>query len=162
MAEVSFDYLDCRDGGLVRTLTTSRPGQICLAGDIVGMPKGIQRVTDGTKPSAWSRAGGISALLLFVASLALTAFTYRWVTGEWSNVWLLLLPICALLIPLLITVVVSEVWPSGRPTLPAEIRPPFMGLRLHGHPPSTPRDEALRLERAAFMEAARGEAEDSR
>jgi hypothetical protein len=135
-AEVSFDYLDHEDGALVRILTTERPESLAVVGDIVGMPKGIRRVGDDHRGNVWGRLGGAVSVLLFVASLSLTPFVYRRVTGGWENVWILALPILALILPLVIIIVIgSTVWPSGEPSLPAKISPHrgrFIGL---GNPP---------------------------
>jgi len=122
---VTFDFLDYRDGCLVRLLTTARPKGVKLVGDIIGMPEGVKTTADLVGLNRiWGRVGTGLAVLLEVAALALTVFVYRWVIGDWVSVWLVVLPVIALLLPLIITIVVSEtIWPKSEPTFPRELLP---------------------------------------
>ena len=47
----------------------------------------------------------------------LTPFTFRWVTGSWENVWLLVLPPLAFFLPILIVVLVLPKWAVARLTM---------------------------------------------
>jgi hypothetical protein len=84
----------------VRVLTAGRPKTVKVVGDVVGMPEGIIRTapeSDDDTPwwvilSVWSIAQA--------ACLAAAAWVFWSVTGSWSHVWLLVLPIAALVIPL--------------------------------------------------------------
>lgn len=131
-ARVTFDFLDYLDGALVRVMTSDRPSRLELVGDIIGMPGGIRQPSDLQGGRKWlNRAGTALALLVELSALALTPFVYRWVTGSWEDVWLLALPLIAIVLPLVLTAVVAAtIWPKDRITFPKELHPrgfPFFG-----------------------------------
>jgi hypothetical protein len=160
---VEFDFLDYRDGGLIRLLTTSSPERVALVGDIIGMPEGIKTADElRGRRSLWGPTGTVLAILFEVGSLVLTVFVYRWVLGEWNSVWLVALPVVALLAPAVVSLLISEkLWPKPGPRFPPELLPrgyrhlpvamqaalidqDFGGFVLTTPPsePSTRRDEA--------------------
>jgi len=123
-ATVDFDFLDYRDGALVRVVTTSRPNDIVLRGDVIGMPGGVRQASDFGRRTFWTWAGAILSAAVFVAALASTPFVFRWVTGDWANVWLLTLPIVALIVPVvLILIVEATIWPKRGLEFPRELVP---------------------------------------
>ena len=128
-ATVDFDFLDYLDGAVVRVLTTSAPERIELVGDIVGMPQGIARADEVRRRSFLGWVGGALSVISIVGVLALTALIFHWVTGSWSNVWLLALPLVALLLLLVSIIVVSEtVWPKSGLQFPKELAKRFRGM----------------------------------
>ena len=46
IAKLSFDFLDCRDGAVIRILTNSPSAKLILQGTIIGMPAGIIQVNE--------------------------------------------------------------------------------------------------------------------
>jgi hypothetical protein len=119
-AEVRFDFLDYRDGALIKILTVGNEGEISLSGDIIGMPEGIKYVGEtsvdesrGTEVSGWA----FGAILIIW--LALSAFIHFWVTGSWDHVWLIIVPLTILII--LIGIISTVAWPSGRPSFPKSL-----------------------------------------
>jgi hypothetical protein len=122
---VEFDFLDYRDGALIRLLTTSSPDRVALVGDIIGMPDGIKTVDElRGRRSLWGPTGTVLAILFEIGSLVLTAFVYRWVLGEWNSVWLMALPLVALLAPAAVSLFISEkLWPKPGPRFPSELLP---------------------------------------
>jgi hypothetical protein len=45
-SQLSFDFLDYRDGALIKVLTDSSSSQVMLKGTIIGMPQGIARTSE--------------------------------------------------------------------------------------------------------------------
>src|SRR4030042_3979062 len=42
-ANISFDFLDYKDGALIKVLTVSGNNELKLSGDVIGMPEGIKK-----------------------------------------------------------------------------------------------------------------------
>jgi hypothetical protein len=126
-ARINFDFLDFRDGGLIRVLSTSREAKLRLAGDIIGMPEGISRSDEPMAKGPWGRIGFGLWLTAELATFGASAFLYRTVQGSWDNIWLLVLPFLAFLLPCFGALVASEtIWPTrvrSRP-YPEELLPP--------------------------------------
>lgn len=60
--------------------------------------------------------------MLFLVSLSVTPLLYKWVTGSWEHVWVLALPVLALILPLLIVGLVgATLWPSPKQLFPEKI-----------------------------------------
>lgn len=122
---IDFDFLDFRDGGLVRVLTTSPPDEIRLAGDIVGMPNGVVNANNVRRNSLLSKIGTGLVLALFAAALVMMPIVVWLVTGSWSDTWILAIPFVAILFATSIAILVNlTVWPKG-PQLPHELLPRF-------------------------------------
>src|SRR4030042_2956046 len=68
-AEVYFDFLDNKDGALIKVLTVGNKGKISLSGDIIGMPEGIKNAggTSGSSLDGVSISGWASAIVLIIA-----------------------------------------------------------------------------------------------
>ncbi len=97
-AEVHFDFLDNKDGALIKVLTVGNKGKISLSGDIIGMPEGIKNVEDdsgssleGTSISGWT------AIAMIIA-FSLMALIFYWVIGSWTKVWLIVVPFIVLIL----------------------------------------------------------------
>jgi hypothetical protein len=149
-ATIDFDFLDYHDGAIVRILTTSRPERIELVGDIVGMPAGIVRADEFRKRPFLNWAGGILSAVAVLGVLGLTAVIFRWVTGSWSNAWLLALPLVGLVLLLVLIIVISEtIWPKSGLQFPKEL-----AMRFRGYDPMVldPRDRVVMLEHVYFDE----------
>lgn len=126
-AEVSFDFLDFRDGGLIRVLSTARAKKLQLAGDIIGMPDGMSRTDQPGARGPWGKIGFGLWLVAQVIALIAVAYVYREVEGNWDNAWVLALPFIGLLLPLLGALFISEtVWPTRTRSgaYPKELLPP--------------------------------------
>lgn len=112
-AEITFDFLDYRDGAVVTILSTNPDIRARLLGDIIGMPGGI---IDCDVPSArgfWSKLGVALVVAGEIAAFAGVAYVTKLVAGSWTDVWILALPIVAFFVPLFIALTVSEtIWPS--------------------------------------------------
>lgn len=122
-ADVHFDFLDYRDGALIKILSVGNKGKISLKGDIIGMPEGIKNIDEiGSKTKNSVQVSGWLTLGFVVAGLILSGFAFYWVTGAWKNVWLILLPIGVIII-LIASVIIFEswAWPRGRPSFPSSL-----------------------------------------
>jgi hypothetical protein len=130
-AEIAFDFLDYRDGAVVKILTVGRKGSTALHGDIIGMPEGIRRV-DQLRPKALLAKMGCALAASFeLASVASVPFIFHWVTGAWTHVWLLILPFVALFAPaIIIAIIASTVWPEGNLSFPDNLELPGWARRL--------------------------------
>lgn len=132
---MTFDFLDFQDGGLVRLLTTGRPERLVLAGDIIGMPAGIRHTAETGAPRIVRVIGWAAAIAFEVSAIALMALAFRWAVGEWTSVWILLLPPIALLAPLIISPLVADaVSPRLEPRFPRELLPCGLRFRSFPHP----------------------------
>src|ERR1019366_10275062 len=119
MSDVTFDYLDYHDGGMVRVLSTAPPRSVLLLGDIIGMPDGIQRSDKPPARGVWGKLGVTLWLIAELASVALAFLAFRWVIGSWENAWLIVLPVPALVLPGILAIIISEtIWPSTRREFP--------------------------------------------
>jgi hypothetical protein len=91
--EVLWDFLDHKDGARIRVLSDGRPKNLEMVGDIVGMPQGIQNIKVA-RASRGQRAIMTLTLVFVLSSLCMwNAYLYKWVTGVWSHIWLLLTPL---------------------------------------------------------------------
>lgn len=136
-AEITFDFLDFRDGGLIRVLSTTRAKNLQLSGDIIGMPEGMSRSDKPRAKGPWGKIGFGLWLLAQTICLGITAYVYREVRGSWDDIWLLGLPFVALIAPVIGALIVSEtIWPTRARTgsYPQELLPPGWireaGLRI--------------------------------
>jgi hypothetical protein len=112
VALVTFDFLDHRDGAVIRVLSTGQNGRVRLVGDIIGMPGGL-----GPRDNKRSRdIGGIAALVAFLvlmlASVAGAAWVVRSVAGSWWDAWVLLLLLPAFLLPIFVLAGIAAILPS--------------------------------------------------
>ena len=146
-ADLTFDYLDYKDGGLIKILTVGGEGVIALSGDVIGMPDGIKNVDEAGSESWLSKIGTWLAGFFVLSSLVVSIFSYYWTTGSWHNAWLLALPFIALIVPIIIILFVSAtIWPSGRPSFPAALRLPEWFHYLQFPLPRNKLDVELRTE----------------
>jgi hypothetical protein len=82
-ADLTFDFLDFRDGGVVKIVTEGGKGKITISGDIIGIPEGI-RHCDEIRPLGLSnKIEGALVTLSVDSGLLLVPFAYRWITGSW-------------------------------------------------------------------------------
>jgi hypothetical protein len=91
-AEVRFDFLDNKDGALIKVLTVGNKGKISLSGDIIGMPEGIKNVGDASSSSEDASITGWSAAVLMIIACSLMVLIFYWVIGSWTKVWLVVVP----------------------------------------------------------------------
>ncbi|MEO1074991.1 MAG: hypothetical protein AAFX41_03375 [Bacteroidota bacterium] len=131
-SSLTFDFLDHKDGGTIKVISAGGKGSAQIVGDVIGMPDGIKRVRD-IKPRNW--LGGLGIFLsvtLWLSAFAACAFAYKVLLGSWAAAWLMILPIVALILPLVLVLIVSEkFWPSNKPALPETLSIPkwFYSLR---------------------------------
>lgn len=126
-AKIRFDFLDFKDGGLIRVLATSRRIKIRLVGDIIGMPEGVRRTDQPTAKGPWGKIGFGLWVTSEIIALAGAVYIYRLAQGGLENVWVLGLPFLALLIPAAVAMVLAvTVWPlrAGARSYPKELLPP--------------------------------------
>jgi hypothetical protein len=149
-ADVLFDFLDHNDGAVLKVLTENRPKWVKLCGDIIGMPDGIRRSDKVRSLGVVNTIGAILSILFYIAAFVLTPFTYRWITGSWTHVWVLILPFIALMVPpIIIFFVGGMIWPSKELRLPKGlILPPWFDRLMHRTPyPSFSFEEMDRMSR---------------
>jgi hypothetical protein len=106
-APIELEFLDHRDGGLIQILTDAGGCEVSLHGTVVGMPQGITRAK--AAPASRSVEGLECGIFVTTQILALVCvpFLYRWMTGSWQNVLLLLLPVAAMVVPLALFILVE-------------------------------------------------------
>jgi len=123
--EIDFEFLDHLDGGLIQILSDTKNLKTTFRGTIVGMSEGIQETTissDGVEVPNWGCAIGI---LLEIGALSSVIYAYQSITGSWNNVWLLALPIAALVVPLvLFFLVVTLILSRDKFKFPKQLLPP--------------------------------------
>lgn len=137
-ADVTFDFLDFEDGGIVRVLTAGwRPdAKIRLVGDIIGMRAGIARTDERPRRGKlWGKIGLAAFAISEVVAFAAVVVVFHQVDGSWADTWLIVLPFAALVIPIFAAIVISDtIWPgaSSRRQYPKELALPRW---LAGFPP---------------------------
>jgi len=107
-AKIDFDFLDYKDGALVRVLTAGKPKKAEVFGDIIGMPGGIVCTSPDQKAGLPGWLGFSLWLTAQVSLFAVAAFVFHSVTNSWSDLWLLVLPVLAVVIPIIGALIVSE------------------------------------------------------
>jgi len=133
-ANITFDYLDNKDGAVIKILTVGGEGTPVIYGDIIGIPSGIKKVDDvsSRNTSLLSGIRTILILLLFLSAFVLSVFAFYWVTGAWTNVWLLMLPFLAFVIPSIIIAIPMILWEDMHKKFPIPLALPkwFQSLSL--------------------------------
>jgi len=122
-AEVYFDFLDNKDGALIKVLTVGNKGKISLSGDIIGMPEGIKNAgdTSGSSPEGVSISGWAS-IVVFIIALSLMALIFYWVIGSWTKVWLIVIPFVVLTLVIAVPILISSWFVSRRrPSFPKSL-----------------------------------------
>ena len=97
-ALVSFDFLDFKDSAIVRILTDAPRVRVSLKGTIIGMPQGIVYRPDLEKRPILNPLGCALAVVLQLTAIVGALWIFRAATGGWSLLWVLLLPVLALLL----------------------------------------------------------------
>jgi hypothetical protein len=121
-AELHFDFLDFKDGALVKIITVGNEGKISLSGDIIGMPDGIRNIEGASVNKSINRLGGWLAALGIIASLILSAFIYYWKEDTWDNIWLIFVPVAAIIgMTLFEVIIAATLWPSGKTSFPSSL-----------------------------------------
>lgn len=130
-ADLTFDFLDFQDGGVVKILTEGGRAKINMSGDIIGMPEGIRRCDEIRPIGLLNKVGGVLSFLFLTSALVLVPFAYRWITGSWQHAWVLAFPFVALIVPaIIIAIIASTIWPNEEVPLPKSLRFPQWFTRL--------------------------------
>jgi hypothetical protein len=136
-SRVSFDFIDEGDGGIVRIVTAEEPGLVALEGHVIGMPEGVKRAEDLRKHGALTVIGCTLGAVIQLGAIIITLFVYKWVMGGWQDVWIMALPLVALILPgVIFAVIASTVWPQSGVPFPKELTPPrwfHSRLSMYGH-----------------------------
>ena len=122
-AEVYFDFLDNKDGALIKVLTVGNKGKISLSGDIIGMPEGIKNVdgASGSSLDGVSISGWASAIVLIIA-FSLMALIFYWIIGSWTKIWLIVVPFAVLILVIAGSILISSWFVSRRrPSFPKSL-----------------------------------------
>lgn len=144
-AELYFDFLDYKDGALVKILTAGDEGQISLSGDIIGMPEGIKNVEETSDNRSEGSISGWSAIAVFIAALALTASIHYSVTGSWKNVWLVFIFLPILILVSLIAFAISKAWPGRKLSFPESLDLPSWCRRFVLYPRALMREQLMQM-----------------
>lgn len=145
-AEVYFDFLDYRDGALIKILTVGNKGEISLSGDIIGMPEGIKNVDETSgKQSKGTEISGWAFAAVLIVWLALSAFIHYWVTGSWNHVWLIIVPLVVLILVCVVIAIAAWAWPRGRPSFPKSLDLPNWCRSFPLYPRGMMRAELLEM-----------------
>jgi len=125
VGRLDFDFLDHMDGGLVQVVSESPGTSVALKGTIIGMPSGVVRAKEPRSKVFFPDLGCVIPLIAVLLSMVCIPFIYRNVTGSWHNVWLLLLPVAAIVLPLILSlpVLYFSVFRS-EPRFPSPLEPP--------------------------------------
>ena len=114
---ISFDFLDHKDGALIRILTEEPTSRIRLRGTVIGIPEEFVRI-QGAEGSPTVSGWGCGALLLAdLLAVALAAYASAAAFGEdfsWGSVWLVLIPLTTALAFGVLVLLTALVWPSRK------------------------------------------------
>jgi hypothetical protein len=122
-AEVYFDFLDNKDGALIKVLTVGNKGKISLSGDIIGMPEGIKNIEDasGSSLEGTSISGWAAAIAMIIA-FSLMVLIFYWVIGSWTKVWLIVVPFIVLILVIAGSVIIHSLFVTRRrPSFPKSL-----------------------------------------
>jgi hypothetical protein len=113
-------------------------GTVRLVGDIIGVPEGIKSAKALRSVSLLDGVGCLLSALLELSALGIAVIVFHRVTGSWTKLWLLALPLVALIIPLVIIAVVgSTLWPEAKPLFPKALTVPkwfhLLQMRQYHH-----------------------------
>jgi len=146
-AYVDFDFLDYRDGALIKILSVGNKGDISLEGDIIGMPEGIRDI-EAIRPTS-KTAGSISglwALVIVIAGFLLSGYIFYLVIGSLRDVWLIFMPFGVLAIVVIISLIIdARPWLRGRASFPKSLDLPKW-CRPLDYPASVMRTRLLAME----------------
>jgi hypothetical protein len=99
-AELTFDFLDDGDGAMLRVLTTHPTADFRLRGTIIGQPQGILSPGDERHQGRWRFVFAIGLTILFyLAAIIGTVGLFLALVDDAALLWLLWLPIAALILP---------------------------------------------------------------
>jgi hypothetical protein len=156
---VTFDFLDYHDGGIIRVLSSARPRDVTLSGDIIGMRGGIvppnQPRSRPRKVMGWIGVGLFIGA--WVATVVASVLAFRWVTGAWTNAWLLVLPPLAfVLVPLLVAGIIT-LFEGRTKGFPPELAYPKWIQRVRPGPWAYEFDEGTETESGEVLDPGKGE-----
>lgn len=139
VSNINFEFLDYLDGGLVQVVTEGEHSQVSLCGTIIGMPKGITKASRGRTSLGFPDPGCVIPLAIQVIALIAVPFIYRQLNGSWDGVWLMFLPVGALILPIAFTmlIVIPILFRDGI-SFPKRLTPPSWydsRLYLYNDPP---------------------------
>ena len=121
-ADITFDFLDFQDGGVIKVLTEGGRAKIRLVGDIIGMPEGIRHCNEVQSIGPFNIIGFAFGCLFQIAALVLAILAYNWITGSWTHVWVLALPFVAIILPgIIFAIIASTIWPDQKIRLPSSL-----------------------------------------
>jgi hypothetical protein len=137
-SRINFDFLDYQDGGLIQIISESPKTKAFLNGTIVGMPEGLARAKPPKDGVTFPEIGCVIPLILEFLCIVAVPFVYRHIVGSWNNVWVLILPIAAILLPLVVTLpVVFYFTGRQRFRFPSQLQPPrhyYSRVSVYMHP----------------------------
>jgi hypothetical protein len=115
---ITFDFLDAKDGALLRVLTSDRLVRFDVQGTVIGMPGGL-RSGAGSSNSALSCGLMLLLLLLWTfAAIATVALIRRFIDWDPDLVWVPVAALAAFMAPFLLIVILgsladrSHSWPE--------------------------------------------------
>jgi hypothetical protein len=108
-AIIELDFLDHKDGALIQIVTDSKDSAVSLQGTIIGMPKGIRQIMETDREAMVSGWGCVPAAALQLVAIATVPLLYLKIAGTLNHVWLLLLPIGALVLPAALTILMASI-----------------------------------------------------
>jgi len=110
---------------LLKILTDGRPKKLKFEGVIIGMPNGLVSILNVRQPQVLKWAAIILSIFLFCSSFAVAAWIFDRVIGDWSRIWILLLPLAAIFIPAIILAIISStLWPDNSPRFGESLKSP--------------------------------------
>jgi len=123
---IGFEFLDYLDGGLIQILCDTENLETNFYGTVVGMAEGIQRTSGNSEPVEVPGWGCATGIIFELGSLAAVVFLYKYIIGGWNNVWVLSLPIAALIVPFLLFSLIMSLIPSSHDKFefPKQLLPP--------------------------------------
>ncbi len=127
---INFDFIDYLDGGLIQILSDTTQISSEISGTVIGMPLDIKKVdlSESSNMSWWSC---VILALLELGGVASVPLLWKYFTGGFDKLWLLVLPIIALIVPAILFVIPYAIFNSkAKLKFPDQlITPPWYDLR---------------------------------
>lgn len=136
-SRVQFDFLDRKDGALVRVLTEGPEAAVRLVGTVIGIPEGPQRVKSGENGFGITGWGCLPLIVLEGAVVVLAGYLSAAIFGDdfsWGSFWLVLIPVGVGVAFALVLLAVALIWPNSQPWPDAIKFPAWFTLRTRVPP----------------------------
>ncbi len=107
---IKVSFLDHNDGALIQLVTDSTESDISIKGTIIGMPNGLIEIREKDREAKVAGWGCLPAAALQLIAIAAVPLLYWKIVGTWKNIWLMILPIGAIILPAALAIIFASLF----------------------------------------------------